>query len=61
MWLWLRLVVVNMSLKSGTPSFPREFRTNRSYLYFMQSPIFGILVSKNKWLVLAVGGWKLIF
>ena len=61
MWLWLWLVVVNMSLKSGILSFPREFRTNKTYLYFMQSAIFGILVSKNKWLVVAVGGWKLIF
>ena len=60
MWLWLWLVVVNMLLKSGTLSFLRELRTNRTYLYFIKSAIFSILVSKNKWLVWAVRGWKLI-
>ena len=60
MWLWLRLVVVDMSLKSGTPSLLRELRANRAYLYYIKSAIFSILVSKNKWLIVIVGGWKLI-
>ena len=53
-------IVVNMSLKSGTTSFLREPRINRAYLYFTISVIFSILVSKNKWLVVAAGGWKII-
>ena len=53
-------IVVNMSLKSGTTSFLKEPRISRAYLYFMKSAIFSILVSKNKWLVVAAGGWKLI-
>ena len=60
MQLWLWLVVVSMSLKSGTPSFLRELWTNRAYLYFIKSAILSILVYKNKWLVGAAGGWKLI-
>ena len=53
-------IVVNMSLKSGTTSFLKEPRIKRAYLYFMKSAIFSILVSKNKWLLVAAGGWKLI-
>ena len=41
-------------------SFPRELRTNRAYLYLIKSAIFSILVSRNKWLVVVVGGWKLV-
>ena len=63
MCLWLWLIVANMSLKSGTPTFFRELQTNRTYLpiYILWNwQFFSILVSKNKWLVLAVGGWKLV-
>ena len=47
MWLWLGLIV-NMSLKSGAPSFLRELWTIRAYLYFIELTVFSILVSKNK-------------
>ena len=41
-------------------SFSERASDKQGYLYFIKSAIFSILVSKNKWLVVAVWGWKLI-